>query len=305
MKNKTVLVTGLTGFVGSHLLERLIGEGYKVVGIKSQDFKTWRIEKLKDKVLWYGSSQSQIDKAFRENQVRAVMHLATKYVKSNESKEEVEQMIETNLKLGMNLVEACLKYKTKQLVNTGSFFEYKLKKGKIKEGDEKRPYNLYAGFKSAWSQVLKFYAYQGKLAVVDMKLFAPFGEKDNDKLMQFLIKALKTGKKIKFSGGEQRWNFTYVTDIVSALMLGLKEVNGYQEYCVGYERAVSIRQVVKILEKVSGKRLKIKWGEKPYVKNEIMYVNCDNAKLRRLGWKPKFKLESGLRRTYNYNHDND
>lgn len=304
MKNKTVLVTGLTGFIGSHLLEKLVEKGYQIIGIRRKNSNTWRIKKLENKVQWFGTSQSQIDKAFSENRITAVMHLAAKYIKNNESKEEVEQMVEANFKLGMRLVEACLKQGVKQFINTGSFFEYKMKKGKIKEGDKKQPYNLYAAFKLAFSQVLKFYAYQGKLAAADMKLFAPFGEKDNEKLMQFLIMALKTGKQIEFSGGEQRWNFTYVKDIVSALLLGLKQVKGYQEYCVGYDRAASIKEVVKILEKVSQKKLKIKWGVKPYLKNEIMNVSCDNSKLKRLGWRPKFRLESGLRRTYNYGYEN-
>lgn len=300
-EREAVLVTGATGFIGSHLVNRLVSEGYKVVGIKRSSSKMDRLGSLADKVKWYGVSEAQLDKAFKENKIKTVMHLATKYVKSGETSKGVDEMIETNLDLGMRLVGKCTEYGVKSFINTGSFFEFELGKRKIKEGDKKSAYNLYAGMKLGFSQVLKFYAGQGKLKVVDMKLFAPFGDKDNFKLVQFLVRNLKEGKVVEFSGGEQRWNFTYVGDIVEALMVGLgkvETVEGYEEVCVGYDRAVSIRMIVKKLEKLAGKRLKIKWGVKPYTDNEIMQVSCDNSKLKSWGWRVKYGLDQGLKRTY-------
>jgi len=301
-EREAVLVTGATGFIGSHLVKRLVSEGYKVVGIKRTASKMDRLGEVADKIKWYGAGQAGLDKAFGENKVKAVMHLATKYVKSGETSKEVEEMIETNLKLGVRLVEKCLEYKVDQFINTGSFFEFELGKGKIKEGDKKEAYNLYAGMKLGFSQALRYFAGRKKIKVVDMKLFAPFGEQDNFKLVQFLVKNLKEGKVVEFSGGEQRWNFTYVGDIVEALMVGLgrmDEVGGYEEVCVGYGRAVSIRMLVRKLEKIAGKRLKIKWGAKSYTDKEIMQVSCDNAKLKSWGWKVRYGLDRGLKRTYN------
>ncbi len=301
-EREAVLVTGATGFIGSHLVRRLVKDGYKVVGIKRSSSKMDRISEISSKVSWYGTGKASLGKAFEENKVKAVMHLATKYVKSGESYEEVEEMIEANLNLGMRLVEKCLEFGVKSFINTGSCFEFELRGQKIKEGDKKSAYNLYAGMKLGFSQVLKYFGGRGKLKVVDMKLFAPFGDGDNFKLMQFLVKNLKEGKEIEFSGGEQRWNFTYVGDVVEALMVGLERVSGvkgYEEVCCGYERAVSIRMIARKLEKIAGKKLKIKWGVKPYVDNEIMQVSCDNSKLKSWGWKVKYGLDEGLKKTYN------
>jgi len=295
-------VTGATGFIGSHLVKRLVGEGYKVVGIKRTSSKMDRLGEISSKIKWYGVGEMQLDKMFKENKIKAVMHLATKYVKSGETSKEVDEMIETNLKLGMRLVEKCVEYGVKSFINTGSFFEFEVVGKKIKEGDKKSAYNLYAGMKLGFSQVLKYFAGQGKLRAVDMKLFAPFGDGDNFKLVQFLVKNLKENKVVEFSGGEQRWNFTYVGDIVEALMVGLgrvEGVKGYTEVCVGYDRAVSIRMLVRKLEKIAGRKLRIKWGAKEYADNEIMQVSCDNTKLKKWGWRVKYGLNGGLKRTYN------
>ncbi len=302
---KTVLLTGATGFIGSHLLARLLEEGYQVVALKRSFSDTWRIENLLDRAKFYDVDKSGLELPFKENKIEGVAHLAGTYVKKHQTVADVEGLIDNNVRFPSQICQLCVKHGVKYFVNTGTFFEYDISDRPIREDDRKKPYNLYAASKMAFGEVLKFHAQEHDFKVVDFKLSSTFGEKDNEKLMVFLIKSLLSGAEVEMSGGEQRWNFTYVKDTVQAYLRALEnfdKIEEYESFDVGYSEAYSIREVVKKLEKIAGgKKLKVAWGAKPYIKNEIFYANCDNSKIKRvLGWKPVFGIDSGLAATYRY-----
>jgi len=302
---KTILLTGATGFIGSHLLEKLLKENFRVIILKRSFSDTWRIKSFLGKIKSYDVDKVDIEPIFAKNKIDCVIHLATKYIKKHENNRDVETIINTNICFPSLLCQFCLQYNVNHFINTGTFFEYKTSKKPIKENNKKQAYNLYAASKLAFNEILRFYSQNYNLSVVNFRLFAPFGEKDNGKLIVFLIKSLLGNTEIKFSGGEQCWNFTYVKDIVSAYLNALSnfgKISNYEEFNVGYDKAYSIKEVVKKLEKIAkNKKLKIIWEAKPYVDNEIFYVNCDNSKIKKiLEWRPVFNIDSGLAATYNY-----
>lgn len=301
---KTVLVTGIAGFIGSHLLEALLVEKYNVIGLEYSGMDKSRIEKYLDKIHLYYSDQDDLGNIFIKNKIDCVIHLATKYIKQHQSVDDIEAMVATNIQLPSKLCQLCVENKVKYFINTGTFFEYKTKKIPLKESDEKFAYNFYAGTKLAFGEILKYYADNNDLKVIDFKLFAPYGDRDNEKLMALLIKSLINGGDLEFSGGEQRWNYTYVKDIAKAYIDALKHFNKLGKFAgfnVGCSEVYSIRQIVEKLEKIAGKKLHIKWGTKPYLKNEIFYSNCDNSRIKKLlKWQPKYSINEGLKRTYLY-----
>lgn len=308
---RKVLITGVAGFIGSHLAERLLDEGIEVVGLKRSGTDTWRISHLLRKIRLYDTDTCDLEQVFSENQVDCIIHLATCYIKQHTSFREVEQMVDTNVTLPAKLCQLAVEHGVKYFINTGTFFEYALgKKEPLVETDERQAYNFYASTKIAFSDILRFFADNGQLTVIDFKLFAPFGEKDNEKLVLFLIKPLLSRAHIDFSGGEQCWNFTYVGDIVEAYVRALEKITGlperYVTINVGYDKTLTIREVVRKLEGIAGKKLDITWGAKSYIANEIFYANCNNAKLKQvLGWQQKFDVDSGLKKTFDYYEKNE
>lgn len=302
---KTVLLTGATGFIGSHLLERLLEEGYKVVALKRSFSDTWRIEKLLGQTKFYDVDKSGLELPFKENKIDCVAHLAGTYVKKHKTVADVEGLVDNNIRFPSRICQLCVQHGVKYFINTGTFFEYDISNRPIREDDRKQPYNLYAALKLAFSELLNFYAHEYDFKTIDFKLSATFGEKDNEKLIVFLIKSLLNGAEIEMSGGEQRWNFTYVKDIVQAYIRALEnfdKIEEYESFNVGYSEAYSIREVAEKLEKIAGdKKFRIAWGAKPYIENEIFYANCDNSKVKRvLKWEPVFNIDSGLAATYKY-----
>ncbi len=302
--SKTVLLTGATGFIGSYLLENLLSLGHKVIVLKRSNSDTWRIDHLLSKVTVFNMDENDLERVFVDNKIDCVMHLATNYVKFNDKLSDVAEMINFNVNIASQLCELCIKHGVKNFINSGTMTEYTMKETPIKEGDERVAYNLFSATKVAFDAILQFYAKRYKLRVIDLKLFAPFGEKDNPKVLVFLTKSLIEDKEIDFSGGDQKWNFTYVRDVADAYICALNYLDknsGYESFNIGYDEARSLKDCVSMLEQISGKKLKINFGAKPYIENEIFYVNCENNSAKTiLGWQPKYNLESGLRFMYDY-----
>lgn len=309
---RTLLLTGATGFIGSHLTKRLLDKDYKVVILKRSTSDLWRIQECIDQygteLVMYDIDVDDVEIAFKEHTIDCVMHLATHYVKANESEEDMEDMRETNVRMPTRLAEAAVAHGVKCFVNTGTFFEYQMKDEPIVECDIIDPYNFYAQTKVDFNQILQGYAGNGSLKVMDFKLFAPYGEKDRGKVMVFLINSLLKGDHIDFSGGEQQWNFTYVRDIVEAYVYALRYFEKdftYESFNIGNNEVHSLKECVSTLEKVSGLKFDITFGARPYSDNEIFYANCDNSKAREiLGWSPQYSLESGLKLMYDHVKNN-
>lgn len=314
---KTILVTGATGFVGSHLLKELVKQSYQVIILKRSTSNTWRIKDLLDKVKIYDDSAIVESKIFSENKIDCVVHLAT-YYKKNHRMEDIDEFIESNIKFPTRLLEQMARNNVQFFINTGTFMEYDLKSGPdkelynlpgfstipIAEANPKKAYNFYAATKTAFSEILNYYANNFGIKAIDLKLFAPYGPKDNEKLVVSLInKALKKSE-IHMNKGEQKWNWTYVKDIVDAYLKSLvyidKMDSNYETFNIGNSEVFSIKEMISILENISGNKNMMS-GDLLYPPREIFFVNCDNTKAKKkIGWTPKYNLPKGLEETYRY-----
>ncbi len=304
MSIKTILLTGSTGFIGSHLLKKLLEEKYKVIILKKSTSPLWRIEKLLPKTKHYNIDETDPETIFKNKKIDCLIHLATKYIKKHQTKEEVQEMIDININLPSVLSHLCIQYKVPYFLNTGTFFEYQIQKKPLTETDPQKPYNFYAATKTAFAKILEGQTQESSLKATTLYLSSTFGPKDNPKLFPFLIKSLLKNQEVLFSGGEQTWNFTYVKDIVSAYIKVLKnfpKLKDYETFLIGQPQPHSIKEIVSTLEKISKKKLNITWGSKPYIENEIFFASCSSKKAQeKLNWKPSYNLKRGLKETYNY-----
>lgn len=308
---KTILVTGAAGFMGSHLLERLLDLKYTVVIIEKSSSSKWRIKDLLSRLKVYNLENVSIEDIFKANSIDCVIHLAT-YYKKTHSKEDLEEFSDTIVKMPAEILECMVKYGTKFFINAGTFFEYKLEKKKVKgakakklgEDSTKEPYNLYSAFKASFSEILRYYSSNHNIGAIDLKLFSPYGPRDNEKLVVYLIKNMISNSRLEMTKCEQRWNWTYVKDIAEAFVRAVKSIeslkSGYEAINIGESSAYSIKEMIAMLEDISGKDADVSYS-KPYSKDEIFYVSCNNAKAKKLlGWTPKYSLKKGLEETYNY-----
>ncbi len=304
---KRVMITGATGFIGSHLVKRLLKDGFEVGIIKRTESDTWRIEDSISKIKAYDANLSDtggVSSAFSDFRPDAVFHLATYYAVNHRS-DEIKSMMGANTTGAINLLEASREHGTRLFVNTSTAFVYKASDGKLTEESELEPVNLYALTKIYAEQACDFYTKNGSLRAVTLRLFPPYGPADHKrKLIPHSIRSMMDGETQKMTTGKQKWDFVYVEDIVDAYMKLLssrKFPSRHEVFNIGTGKAVSVKDVVNKIREIVGSG-NPQWDALEHRSNEVWLCCADISKAERmLGWHPKnMVLETGLKLTIDW-----
>ena len=301
------LLTGATGFIGSFLLTAMIKRGDAVVVVTRENSNLSRISEIANhpNVFIIHDSAAEIKTAIIRHKVSCVLHLAARYIKRHQTVAELEDLLQSNLVFPAKILEIMKETGVKKIITAGSFFEYDLaKKITLTEQSDIKPYNLYALTKVLFQAMVNQYVENEGFKNVHLRLFAPYGPKDNEKLISFLIKSFINKTPVHLTPSEQQWNFTYVDDIVEAFLLAIdycnKQKNDAEVFNIGQPTAVSIHAIVAELEALLGVKNLVVY-DKPYPPDEIFYAACDGIKARDLlGWQAKTSISAGLKKTVAY-----
>jgi CDP-paratose synthetase len=282
---KTILVTGATGFLGSHLIESLIKQGYSVVILKRSTSNLWRISDLMPLVKSYDVDLVSVDLAFMENRIDCVIHAACHYGRNGDS---AATIAETNLSFGLCILDACLKHGTSTFVNTDTLLSKYL--------------NNYTLSKKQFVEWLT--QHSDKINVINLRLEHIYGPKDDkNKFVHWVISQFEANvPEISLTKGHQKRDFIYIDDVVAAYLLVIEKssaLNGFNEYDVGTGKLMEVKVFLELLKDAYQNNLgnttsKLLFGAVPYRDGEMMTVKVDNESLVALGWKPVISVKQGL-----------
>ena len=303
--SKTVLVTGGTGFIGSHVIKNILKNGYDVILIKRSSSNTWRIDDIKNKIKSFDIDNYDLSEIFEENSINTILHLSTYYKKFHTFR-DLNPMITSNITFPVKLLELAKKYEVESFINTGTFFEYSYKKLPITENSGENPSNFYAMSKIAFENILKSYSKKYDMNIATLKLFSPYGPYDNEeKIVPIIINSALKKEKVKLSHGLQKLDFIYVKDIAEAYKNCLENISlleHYESINIGTGFPYSIRDIVSILEDILGESIKKSWNDPSDENMEIIYSDISKAS-QILRWEPKYSLKQGLEETVEYYRD--
>ena len=283
--DKCFLVTGATGFLGSHVVKKLLAEGQKVVILKRSFSNTKRLATELSKVKSYDIDKlDDFADVFREQHIDVVIHTATCYGRQGEA---VEEIYDVNLKFPLKLLELALRFNTDTFFNTDTILSKYL--------------NWYALSKKQFSEIGQQFAHLGKINFIDAKLEHMYGEDDaNTKFVTFMLEALQNNQdELKLTAGEQRRDFIYVDDVVEAywkILTSQSNDKKYQQYEVGTGKTISIKELVMLAKSITKSQTKLVFGAIPYRENEIMNSKANVESLLNLGWQAKVDIETGIRK---------
>lgn len=290
LKDKNILITGATGFLGSHLLPTLIEKGYNIIVLKRSFSNTWRIQNVISQIKSYDIDKISIKKIFDENEIGGIIHLATDYGRKNNN--DIIQMSKANIELPAKLLDLGCKYEVIFFINTHTFSNSK--------------YMLYSAMKNSFIEIAKYFTANFKVKFINMKLEHMYGEKDEySKFIPFLIKNILEDKEIMATSGKQKRDFIYVQDVVYAYLKVIESLkNLYEEFIeleIGTGKSISLRDLIKKIEEEINKKANIKWGGIPNRKNEIFDSKADIRRVKQyLEWSPKYDIKSGLKKTVDW-----
>lgn len=284
---KHIVLSGATGFLGSHLLKGLLARRYAVTILKRATSDTKRIESEIEQVRVIDTDRVPLSQAFAGVSADAVIHTACSYGRQGES---VVEMLETNVVFGLHLLKVARETGAQRFINTDTALP--------------RTLNQYALSKKQLVDWLRFES--GQPRVVNLRVDQMYGpDDDSNKFLPWVIEQLLTdAEEISFTKGQQKRDFIHVSDVVGLFMILLEHPlsRGFVEYDVGTGNLSTIRQVVETLRQLIAEIANAKnipslnFGALPYRAGELMEPEINVATTtRELGWQSRISLERGLR----------
>ena len=292
---KRVVVTGATGFVGSHLVNALLEKGYEVFVISRLESDFSSLKKIDEPHIFrYSGDIIQMVSFFREIRPIGVFHLASKFIAEHKT-EEVDTLINSNILFSTQLLEAMKEANVKNLINTGTSWQYY-------NNDDYNPVCLYAATKQAFEAIIEYYIQADDFKVITLVLFDTYGENDTrPKLMNLLRKVAIEGTALEMSAGEQQLNLVHISDVCRAFILAFEiletqQINEHKHYAVVSDEIYTLKEIVQIFERQTNKKLNITFGKRPYRKREVMKVWSKGEKIP--NWKPEISLAEGIKKLF-------
>ncbi|HEV2707702.1 MAG TPA: GDP-mannose 4,6-dehydratase [Pyrinomonadaceae bacterium] len=303
MKQKRVLVTGGSGFIGSHLVHRLLSDGAHVA-VTVRYGNVMKNERLRD--CWDDITVIEADLRNRgalacilDFEPEVVFHLAA-YNHVGQSFVQVEECFDVNAKGTANLLDTCTGVERFVYMSTSEVYGHQTEVPFV-ETMCPEPISPYAITKYTGELYCRMkQRIGGDTSVVILRPFNTFGPYQSAKAVipELIINCLR-GNPIQTTKGEQTREFNYVENIVDGLVMAgahAERLDGVMNLAAGEE--VSIRDLVRKIAELTGTRSAIEIGALPYRPTEIWRMFADSSRARQtIGWEPRISLEEGLRRT--------
>jgi len=309
-----ILVTGGAGFIGSHLIIRLLDEGHKVICIDNLNayydpkLKEDRLRQFLDKIKFYKvdiTDKEALEIVFLEEKIDKICHLAAQ-AGVRYSLENPFIYADTNYIGTLNILELAKKYKIKDIVFASTSSIYGMnKRMPFKEDDVvDNPVSIYAATKRGCELLGYSYCHLYGLNFIALRFFTVYGEYGRPDMALFkFTEAILNGKKIDvYNKGKMERDFTYVGDIVEGFLKAVekigvkgKNLDGFNIINLGCGNPVKLMDFISVLEKKLGK--KAKKNMMKMQPGDVVKTYADISKARRvLGYKPKVMVEDGVKR---------
>lgn len=311
---KKILVTGGAGFIGSHLVKKLVNQGYFVTVIDDLSRGTLdSLNAVKGKFKFIQKDlRSELDLVGIFEGHDVVFNLAALNTGVDYDLGRTEKMFEDNMLLQMIPIRVAAQTKTiKKFIQISSASVYSRKAMETQvptpetaDSTTPEPSKLgYALAKKMGEHLAWWYSQNTRLKTVIVRFINVYGEADNfdskGHFIPVMIRKFFDAKKTVevFGSGNQKRSFLYVEDAVNALLLLEKKGKNGEVYNVDAGEERSVREVVeRIAQLFHEKKLRISFNTKKPEGSQRRFL--DSSKLRNLGWKPKVSFELGLERTY-------
>jgi nucleoside-diphosphate-sugar epimerase len=284
MTMKKIVLTGATGFLGSHLASMLIKNGYQVIALKRRSSSLHRLANISSELEMVDVDDVNFDEVFSKfGKIDAIIHTATCYGRNDES---ISEIFSANTDFPLKLLDAGIRAGVDMFINTDTILDKYL--------------NLYALSKNQLLQWGRFFSLHKNICFVNLRLEHFYGAYDDpSKFSTYVIKGcLDSTSELKLTKGEQKRDFIHVDDVVSAYLALLKNKQNFSspfvEFDVGTGRSISIREFVETVHRISGSKTELVFGAIPYREGEVMHSEANISGLVDLGWRCFYDVETGL-----------
>lgn len=294
-----IVLTGATGFIGSHVARRLLVAGHRVTAVVRPPGDLWRIRDLLPSLtLLEGdlSVASALRGPLASVQPDLFIHLAWLGQKLTPAAGNM-----VALGSSLELLRLMPEIGCRRIMVAGTCFEYAPSRDELTEESPAKPHDLYGAAKHALFLAGSHFARLAKIELVWPRIFYIYGPREDPRrLVSSVIVALLKGEPAPTTRGEQVRDYLHVEDVADALRaIAESGVSGAVNVASG--TAVTVAQVATQIGRLLGKPDLLRLGELPYREGEPMVIRAGTRRLRdEIGWKPRFDLAGGLAHTIDW-----
>jgi len=297
-----VLVTGCAGFIGSHLTEYLLVEGYEVTGIDC--FTDYYAKELKEKNLFVALQHpnftflhDNLSDMIEFPDVDIVFHQAAQAGVRSSWGKDFSIYSRNNIEATQRLLEWYTDKKLKKFVYASSSSVYGDVTLPMHEEMRLQPVSPYGVSKLAAEHLCYLYWKNFQVPTISLRYFTVYGPRQRpDMGINKFVKSIMEGNEISIYGdGTQTRDFTYIDDVIQAnILAAMSNVSG-EVFNIGGGNRISLNDLISVIEQATGKKAFVRYKETQ--KGDVVDTLADNSKARQiLGWKPHVDIRDGISR---------
>ena len=315
----TILVTGGAGFIGSHLCERLLRDGIRVIcldnfdsfydpniKIKNAERMAKRFPDLFELVTGDIRSPDHLKGIFQKNKIDSVVHLAARAgVRPSIAEPLLYQ--DVNIRGTMVLLDACKENGIQNFIFASSSSVYgENQRVPFKEEDLNiQPISPYGATKRAGELLCYSYHHLFRMNVACLRIFTAYGPRQRPEMaIHKFTHLIDQGEKIPIYGdGTSRRDYTYIDDLVDGILGVIRYHKGFEIYNLGESQTTSLKELIRLIEEAFGKKASIEMLEPQPGDVSTTYADITKAK-RMLKYQPNVRMEEGIKRFVEWYKEN-
>lgn len=298
--NKKVLVSGITGFLGSQIAQELNDNGFELIAIRRTNSDLSRCTEFLDNVKWIELSDNWEEQLI-DLKPQVIIHSAWEGVAAVDRDNWKVQM--NNIPFTLKLLSIAKEVNVEKFIGFGSQAEYGTFSGVIDENYAIDPKTAYGLSKNLCNQTIKVFCEQNNIDWYWLRLFSFFGEKEaGNWFIPSLIKNISENKPMDMTPGEQRYAYMYIGDLASIIVKIVKSSAKSGTYNLSSKQSVSLKEIVeKIINIIKPLDPLVNFGALPYRENQPMLIQGAVSKLEEeIGGFAETSLDVNLKNVTEY-----
>jgi UDP-glucuronate 4-epimerase len=307
----TILVTGGAGFIGCHLIQKLLDQGHEVICIDNLNkyydpkLKQARLDLFRDRITFYKtdiSDKEELEKIFSRHKIDSICHLAAQ-PGVRYSLENPFIYADSNYVGTLNILELAKQNQIKDIVfaSTSSVYGTNTQMPFTEDQKVATPISIYSASKRACELLAHAYCHLFGMNITCLRFFTVYGPWGRPDMAIFkFTKNISQGNPIDvYNNGDMERDFTYVSDIVDGFILAMENTGGFKIYNLGRGSPVKLMDFIRCIEQ--GLKKKAEMNMLPMQPGDVKSTFADITRAREeLGYSPKIDINEGVQKFINW-----